>query len=472
VLLASGLAAMVVRLGAVGAAALWLVPCGAVGGELRSAVRAGLEHGAAQVDGGVAAIPVTFATLCDVDGPDEGCVLRALGEVAGEKVWLDTGSATLAFCRAPSAELARGAPYTVGGQPVGQCNLYGDFSFGWVGPASVGTLTYGEGATLGPDAQWTVMQYSGGVSGYCGAAGNASRGVAAGTYIGGLMGLGGSGGNSVFEQSLINYTAWAQPDCFSADPPCSCPYQASALAPSVLDTVQRQAKAPLQDRMWAMRWNGELGQGSGSLLFGAAAAQEAAAKVMLFEQSTFTGDGDVRRTWEFYTSKYYMYVVNQYVNGQATSGQGGYMTIFDSGNPWLDLPWAVALLMAARPEGEEAVVALEMLGRNEFVNLTLAFPASINALVRTMVNDAGSNASRDARDALGREYGIKFVQGNFDVPGGSCWKSTAALAPFALGLPLLRWVQQITFNVGAKYLQFEPRAVPVTLPYPAIKTTD
>jgi hypothetical protein len=74
---------------------------------LRDAVRESLA-GAREAS----SVPLTMAWFCS---QSQGCAIRALAEVGGQLVLVDSGSSALAFCAQPDPSLVQGVPLTING---------------------------------------------------------------------------------------------------------------------------------------------------------------------------------------------------------------------------------------------------------------------------------------------------------------------------------------------------------------------
>jgi hypothetical protein len=402
---------------------------------LRDAVRESLA-GAREAS----SVPLTMAWFCS---QSQGCAIRALAEVGGQLLLVDSGSSALAFCAQPDPSLVQGVPLTINGSAASQCFKYGDGGHGWYGPSFEGDIACSDGTTL-RNVTYSVMSVEVGEDGNtCGAAVNGTVGTT--SPQGGIIGI--SAVSEVMDglvlSSDINTTTWpasSEPllQCFT----CQCP-KGNPGARNFLTDLSSIAD-PV-DQMWAIRWDGgELGPGSASLLWGAPAALRVPRAALFFRAA------QGQHATNAYRNFYSFVVTKMSLNGQHVA-QKPFFAMFDTGTPSLSLPTSVLDAMKAPSTPQAYNLTVSLFGSST-VDLVLHFPADMVAGIIANGPD---------------EYGIQFQDATclLTCPDDGNW--------MIFGLTLMRWFQQLTFNTAKHYVQFQPRAGgPLTAPFPMLKTAE
>ncbi len=374
-------------------------------------------------------ISVDFNLFCD---EIIGCNFRAMGQVGGELMLLDTGSSTTAFCLPPVEGYVKNAKnLEIDGMQVSQCKHYGGLEggHGFWGPTSSGDIRVGskqQGFVM-RNSTFTTMQATVGLGGNsCGEPSLGSRGVAA--PLGGILGLAFKPNNeyqNLTAQDEVSAT-WniTGTGCYRSKGECLCAPDKGELPANFQAHIEK--RNPPKWTQWSLSWDGTLGPKSGSIQIGKRARTPGVPKAKLVSNAPGLGD------------RYYVFNITQVgVNNQSLGEVGA--CIFDTGTPMSTLPASfinmlTSKLSATQPTTVEWV--LEGMPGKEDVTITWDFPAlgsnldSVKAMFKDMIND----------------------------DGGPCmW-----------GLDTYRFFETVTMNFGQpadSYFQFAPRASSILTSY-------
>lgn len=390
--------------------------------------------------------------------------------IGGHLVTIDTGSYATVFTAPPiSSEVSNVRQAQWGGEPLGQCALYGslDFAEGWFGNAYIGDL-HGPDGFLMPGATYSITEVAvGSVLGY--PTSNSSLGVS--LNQGGIWGFGGGlkataptganampltpAWNGLYTRDALQPDTWAGKDgmysCNAGAGACVCPGLTSYV-PAVL-SVGNSFLGTLHSRQdtlqWALTWDGMYGEGTGRVFLG----EEASAAMR-----PGTPKVAASQMWSHYSFT----VSSALVNGQDT-GQEAFHAVFDTGNPTIQLPQVVWDAIAAQYNQSDPT-ALE----TELFNLYMAGQPCSGEICSKVFNLTFALGTVDGGNVnLTMPIPFSLVathEAEFRLSSTSMF--------YNIGLPMMRYWKQVLWNFGSPddktvFMQFLERDEPIldTLPH-------